>query len=111
MKKTEKILGQFGFIVELELDGGMVEFKAFNIEQTDMDGTPISPELYMEGSVRWDGCMNFIHEQGVYGHFCQVSHVVKHCELSRYVYRTAGEMCIEKDPYLSEHFDDIGVLK
>lgn len=111
MKKTEKILGDFGFIVEMELDGGTVQFSALKIEQTEMDGTPIDPELYMEGWVRWDGCMNFMHDQGVYGHFCNVEHVENHCKLFKYIYREAGQMFMEKDPYLKEFFEDVERLK
>lgn len=106
-ENTYKILGKFGFIVEFHPSDVDVTFKAHRIISTDFDGVPYENELYLEGNVKWDGCMNWAQgHDHKYGHFCESEQIFKHCLLLEFIYKQSQSILTEIDPFYGEQFDE-----
>lgn len=82
----------------VKLDGSFIEFRVYEICSWSMGGDPIDSELYLTGSIKWDGCSHiwFGEEdckgnQDGYLHLCGELFWDRHCKLMKKLYIYAKE--------------------
>jgi len=100
----EDVGGDFGFRCQWIYDGHRAEVVAYQImgrdhidqplfghECADAEPTEGTPK-YLDGFVKWDGCSQFIFEQGEYQHLCGADSYHQHIQLLRYIWRRAFDL-------------------
>lgn len=111
-KTVEKVGGDFGFRVVWEVLDHWADVTAYEI--TGRDGNTERPRFgdngdldeddylkackYLEGYVKWDGCSQFIFEEGNYQHLCGGEGYDNHIQLLTYIWRRAFEL-MGRDPW------------
>ena len=73
--KVEYVIG------EITLD-----FKAWKIIGLDGENSEVEKEPHVWGTVKWDDCVNFMHEEG-YSHYCGIHHVEQYNLLWNEIYK------------------------
>ena len=60
------------FIVETGADKSYcLTFEVYEVNDWDKDNKPVGDEIYMKGSIKWDGCCNiFFGDENGYVHIC-----------------------------------------
>lgn len=105
----EHILAPFGFVLRWSVQSHWADVTAWKVEAREADGdplriefhrdgathypdstsTPDKAEAYLQGFVKWDGCMELDMGQP---HWCGAGCVHGHIELLRHVYVRALEL-------------------
>jgi hypothetical protein len=67
------------------------EFEVFEVGGWYDDGTPVDYELYLKGTIKWDGCSHiWFGDENNYLHLCGKYYFDQHCKLLEFLWLEAS---------------------
>lgn len=100
---TNELLSNDGFCeFQIKLFGDFeyaMEFEVYEVVSWEADdsNTPCDTELYIKGTIKWDGCSHLNFGDEGYLHLCGKSYFVKHCKVITALYELAEKTIKQYD--------------
>ena len=93
---------------DIENEFNYIDFVAreYTEKQTSINDGPwqteieVDEQITLEGSLKWDGCMNFQAKEG-FNHICRLQHALNFAELFRMIYAQGEKLGFDKQ-YMQE---------
>lgn len=84
-----------------------LDFIAWKIIELDGENSKVGKEPYIRGTIKWDDCVDFVHEEGRHYHYCGIHHVEQYNLLWKEIYKfkwaLGGSFLNEQGDYIDNN--------
>lgn len=91
------------FVIDMKVDPYFIEFSVYEVISWNMDYSVSEKELYLKGSIKWDGCSHvWFGDEDNYLHLCGKDTWLNHCKVMVAIYALAEESIEKYDKEVAE---------